>query len=234
MPRISTFTDKSSIVAYDNLGNAVTLDVYMTKTNDSPAEWEYAIYNNADATDGGFPYSSAALTTATVAFDGNGELTSTPSISFDVPNGQTVTLDLTGTTQLAADYTPINVMVDGNAPATLSSVTIAEDGTLYATYANGAKTPTFRIALADVPSPDNLNPLAGNVFSTTPESGDIQLGFPTEGSHGKLIAGALEQSNVDMATELTKMIVAQRDYTANSKVFQTGSELLEVLMNLKR
>ena len=48
------------------------------------------------------------------------------------------------------------------------------------------------------------------------------------------VAGATEQSTVDMASELTRMIVAQRDYTANSKVFQTGTELLDVLMNLKR
>ena len=65
-------------------------------------------------------------------------------------------------------------------------------------------------------------------------AGDLQIGFPTEGGRGTLVSGALEQSNVDMATELTDMIVAQRDYTANSKVVQTSSDLLDVLMNLKR
>ena len=49
-----------------------------------------------------------------------------------------------------------------------------------------------------------------------------------------MVSGALEQSNVDMASELTDMIVAQRDYTANSKIVQTSSDLLDVLMNLKR
>jgi len=53
------YTEKSSIVVYDNLGKQVTLDVYMTKTSASPAQWEYAVYNQADAaTGGGFPYSS--------------------------------------------------------------------------------------------------------------------------------------------------------------------------------
>ena len=69
---------------------------------------------------------------------------------------------------------------------------------------------------------------------TTPESGEPQVGFPQEAGRGSLVSSALEQSNVDMASELTDMIVAQRDYTANSKVVQTGSELLDVLMNLKR
>ncbi len=51
---------------------------------------------------------------------------------------------------------------------------------------------------------------------------------------GGIVSGALENSNVDVATELTTMIESQRSYTANSKVFQTGSELMDVLVNLKR
>ena len=51
---------------------------------------------------------------------------------------------------------------------------------------------------------------------------------------GSVVSGALESSNVDIAEELTNMIAAQRSYTANSKVFQTGSELMDVLVNLKR
>lgn len=231
----SDFSAKSSIIAYDNLGNQVTLDIYMTKVGTAPDAWEYAVYNRADApATGAFPYTSSALATATLQFDTQGNLTSTPSITFTVPNGQACTLDLSGTTQLATNYTPISVSVDGNAPATLSNIAITKDGFVYANYSNGAKAPAFRIPLAGVPSPDNLTPMAGNVFSPTQSSGDIQLGFPNEGGRGGLVAGALEQSNVDMASELTEMIVAQRDYTANSKVFQTGSELLEVLMNLKR
>jgi flagellar hook protein FlgE len=231
----STYTTKSSIVAYDKVGNEVTLDVYFTKTSGTPIEWEMAVFDQADAASGGgFPYSSAALVSSTLEFSDTGQLTSTPSIDFNVPGGSELTLDLTGMTQLAADYTPLNIAIDGNAPSTVSGVVIQEDGTVYATYQNGAKAPAFRIPLADVASPDNLEALAGNVFATTAESGDLQIGFPEEGGRGTLISGALEQSNVDMAAELTDMIVAQRDYSANSKVVQTGSELLEVLINLKR
>lgn len=231
----SLYTTKSSIVAYDKVGNQVVLDVYFTKTSASPIEWEMSVFDQADAASGGgFPYSSAALATSTLEFSDTGQLTSTPSIAFNVPGGSQLTLDLTGMSQLAADYTPLNVAVNGNAPSTVSGVVIEEDGTVYATYQNGAKAPAFRIPLADVASPDNLKPLAGNVFATTSASGDLQIGFPEEGSRGTLISGALEQSNVDMAAELTDMIVAQRDYSANSKVVQTGSELLDVLINLKR
>ena len=93
---------------------------------------------------------------------------------------------------------------------------------------------TYKIPLADVPSPDNLTVAAGNVYVPSTESGAVQVGFSTSGGLGTIVSGALESSTVDLASELTAMIESQRSYTANSKVFQTGSELLDVLVNLKR
>ena len=75
--------------------------------------------------------------------------------------------------------------------------------------------------------------VTGNAYLPTAQSGSMQVGFPQQAGRGSLVSGALEQSNVDMASELTDMIVAQRDYTANSKVVQTGADLLDILMNLK-
>jgi len=60
------------------------------------------------------------------------------------------------------------------------------------------------------------------------------MGFAGEGGRGSVISGALENSNVDIAEELTNMIESQRSYTANSKVFQTGADLMDILVNLKR
>jgi flagellar hook protein FlgE len=94
--------------------------------------------------------------------------------------------------------------------------------------------PTYRIPLASVPSPDNLTPLAGNVYALGVDSGDLQVDFPRSGGFGTLVSSALEQSTVDLASELTAMIESERNYTANSKVFQTGAELMDVLVNLKR
>jgi flagellar hook protein FlgE len=226
---------KSSIVVFDKLGEGVTLDLYFSKTNDAPATWEIVAYEQANAAaNGGFPYSSRHIGLEALVFDDNGNLSSGGPMSIAVPGGETLELDVSAMTQLATEYTPINVAVNGSAPSVVSDVAIEGDGTVYAVYDNGSKLPAFRIPLADVPSPDSLQPMPGNVFATTTDSGDIQMGFPTEGGLGAIVSGALEQSNVDMANELTDMIIAQRDYTANSKSFQTGNELLDVLMNLKR
>jgi flagellar hook protein FlgE len=230
------YTAKTSLVAYGNLGEAVTLDVYYAKTNTD--QWEVTVYNHADAAaGGGFPYASAALDTQTLDFDPlNGKLlgSSPQSLSIAVPGGGTVTLDISKTSQLAAGYTVRDAKVDGNAPSEVERVEIDRDGTLYAVYENGARQATYRIPLAGVASPDNLQPLAGNVYSPSLESGDVQIGFAGESGLGTVASGALEKSTVDIASELTTMIEAQNSYTANSKVFQTGAELMDVLINLKR
>jgi flagellar hook protein FlgE len=66
------------------------------------------------------------------------------------------------------------------------------------------------------------------------KSGNVQVGSAGQGGLGTILSGALEQSNVDLADELTSMIEAQRGFTANSKSFQTGADLLDVVVNLKR
>jgi flagellar hook protein FlgE len=234
----AVYTAKTSLVTYDNLGNQVTLDVYMTKSADS--EWEVAIYNQADAdpTSHGFPYANAQLNAATtLVFDpttGQLDPSSVTTIDIPVPNGATVTLDMGESSQLASNYTLLDASVNGNAPSEVERVEIADDGTLYAVFQNGARLATYRIPLANVASPDNLQPLAGNVFAPSVDSGDMQVGFAGEGGFGNMVSSALEQSTVDLASELTAMIESERNYTANSKVFQTGSELMDVVVNLKR
>ncbi len=230
------FTQKSSMVVHDNFGGRVVLDVYFTKT--AANTWEVAVYNQADAApDTSFPYASGAMATTTLTFDpANGRLATASStqIAFAVPDGVTVDVDLSEMTQLATDYMVIATDVNGNPPAFVESISIAEDGTIYASYDNGSLQPLYRIPIATVMSPDLLQAHSGNTYTQGTDSGDIQIGFPADGDRGRVLSGRLEASNVDIADELTSMIQSQRSYTANSKVFQTGSDLMDVLVNLKR
>ncbi len=230
----ATFTGKTSIVAIDNLGNDVVLDVYSTKT--AAETWEVVVYNRADeAAGGGFPYSSGPITTETLAFDPtNGQLdaASPNSLSVAVPNGGTLAVDLSQTSQLATDYTVLDVQVDGARPSSVDLFEISGDGVVFATYDNGEQVALYQIPLANVPSPDNMIPATGNVFQPSDRSGDLQIGLAESGGLGTIVSGALEESTVDLANELTSVIEAQRNYTANSRVFQTGSELMDVLVNL--
>jgi flagellar hook protein FlgE len=232
----SQFTAKTSLLTVGNLGREVSLDVYWAKTANET--WELSVYDRADAAvGGGFPYASGPLVTSTITFDpttGALAAASPTSITVPVPAGSNLVLDLTQSSQLATVYTVVDAKVDGNAPSAVDRVEIDAQGTLYAIYENGSRVPTFRIPLADVPSPDNMQPEAGDVYTPTAKSGDMLIGFPTQGAFGTLTSSTLEQSTVDLATELVKMVESEKHFAVNSKVFQTGADLLDVIVNLKR
>lgn len=261
------YTSKSSLKAYDSLGNEVLLDIYFTKTSDAPPTWETAVYNQAyaDPNTGGFPYqdppdgsgTNTAVgplndpTTDLLVFDpGTGKLddgktttgsgTASPtsvtinSNGTDIPNMGSFTIDFSNMTQLNYAFSVQDASVDGNGASEIDKVQISKDGIVSAQYANGDLLPIYRVGMANVESPDNMNVISGNVYSPSTDSGVVVLGFAGGNGFGDIVSGALESSNVDLAGELTTMISSQRTYTANSKVFQTGSDLLDVLVNLKR
>ncbi len=232
----SEYSNKISLVSYDSLGGEVLLDVYFTKTADN--EWEVAVFSRADgAANTGFPYASGPLATQTLSFDPtSGKLTTASGDSIDVPipGGETLELDLSSMTQLAAGFVPGEAEVNGSAASPMTGVKIGNDGTIYAQFDNGTLEALYKIPLANARSPDKLIVESGNVFSQSAELGDIFFGFAGSGGFGNINSGAIEASNVDIGEELTSMIEAQRSYTANSKVFQTGSELMDILVNLKR
>ena len=229
----STFTDETSLVAYDNLGGAHTINLYFSNTGSN--SWEVDAFDASQAASGGgFPYSSGPLATGTLAFNpANGTLSSGSSLSIPVPGGQTMTLDLGKLTQLAASFNVSAATANGNAPANLQGVSISSNGTLSFDYSNGASVAAYNVPLANVASPDFLTSINGDAFQSSANSGPVYLGTAAVGSFGSIQSSSLENSTVDLATELTDMIQAQSAYEANSKVFQTGATILDVLNGLK-
>ncbi|EJL53198.1 MULTISPECIES: flagellar hook protein FlgE [unclassified Rhizobium] len=248
---ITSDTKQMSMVGYDKLGNTVQYDFYFTKTSattpppatGAASTWEVAVFRHDDAATGGtssFPYSFAAPATSavvgstTLSFDANGKMVGAGALAItDTVTGGSIAMDLSGFTQLASDFAGSGTP-NGQAASPVKDVTIDKDGTVYAKYSDGTSKPIYRIPLATVASPDNMTLMSGNVYSANGQSGVTVTGFPQTNGFGTIQAGALESSNVDLAGELTEMIESQRSYTANSKVFQTGSDIMDVLVNLKR
>ncbi len=224
-PSATNYTKKSSLVAYDDLGNPVTLDLHFSNLGGN--NWEVDVYNNGVQLNPPGP--------VTLNFDpANGHLlaSSAQSLSIAVPNGQTVNLDVSNSTQLASPFAVTTATVNGNAPSQWQGVTIAPDGTMSYNYSNGQIAPAFKIPIANVNSPDNLDTVSGDAFAQSLTSGSLIIGSASIGGLGTIKSSELESSTVDLATQLTDMVVAQRGYESNSKVFQTGSEMLSSLINM--
>jgi flagellar hook protein FlgE len=244
-------TFKTSMVVYDKLGAQVQYDLYFTKSAGATATtsgtWDVAVYRHDGAANGSspFPYSTAPnafLGSGTMAFDLNGNLITsgagagsiTGNLALnDTVSGLNIDLDLSQFTQKAASNSGTGTP-NGQPASEVIGVTIDKDGTVYANYDEGNPKAIYRIPLATVASPDELTLLSGNVYQANGRSGVTVTGFPQTNGFGSIQSGALEGSNVDLAGELTEMIESQRSYTANSKVFQTGADIMDVLVNLKR
>jgi flagellar hook protein FlgE len=222
---------KTSLVSYDNLGAQVTLDIYFAKTGSNA--WEATAFDSSTATGGGFPYGSGPLAVSALTFEATTGKLSAGSLAVPIPNGRTLSLDLSGVTQLGAAFSVSQVNVNGQAPSQFKSLEVDASGLISAVYQNGATSPKFQIQLATVPSVDNLAPATGNIFDITEASGAAVLGAPGAGPFGAVMSASLESSTVDIASQLTDMIETQRSYTANSKAFQVASDVTDVLMNLK-
>jgi flagellar hook protein FlgE len=147
---------------------------------------------------------------------------------FGTPGAGTIGLT-DGLSQFDSAYRVNFVNQNGAPVGELSSVAIDENGFIIASYSNGETQRLFKIPLADFANPDQLQAVSGNVFIETSDSGAVNLAQAGSSGVGEIAASTLEASNVELADQLTDMIVAQRAYQANTRVITTSDQLLEEL-----
>lgn len=240
----SNFDFKTSISTYDQNGNAVKVDVVYTKTEQTYAipgdptsdvvgsKW---IVQAANAAGDDISVPAPPAAPFELEFTGEGKLVagSTSDFKLKVPNGETLTLDLSKTVTAGEKFSVNKVDVDGYKPSTIQTVRIESDGRVFGVYGSSAEKLLDQIQIVNFSNPDGLQAKSGNIYSATDASGDPAVGFPGDNGFGELFSGAVEGSNVDLAAELTEMVQAQRTYSANTKVFNASSELLQELNNLR-
>jgi flagellar hook protein FlgE len=239
-PTVATGTTYvGTITIYDSLGGTHNLTLTFTKTA-TAGEFTYAT-TETDAS-----MSLNAGGTGTLQFSGSGAITAgaTGSVTLDFTNGassgQAVTLDLGSATNaspvtgFASPATLALASQDGSASGTLQSFSIGTDGTINGTFSNGQVQSLGTIRMATFPNAAGLAKMGNNLYRETSNSGVANMGDPGTGGRGTLAPGSLEASNVDLADEFTKLIVAQRGFQANARVITTSDEVMMEAVNLKR
>lgn len=230
---------------YDALGDAVPVDLTFTPTG-APNTW------SLQGTVAGAASPLWAVP-QTIVFGSNGQLSSingaavgangTSIAIANLPSNYTwsggaVNVDFpapgsqNAITQFASDQTLAVTNQDGFAAGTLDSYSIGSDGTITGSYSNGTSRSLGTIALAEFANPNGLEDIGNTDYLPTAASGSPELGIPGTGGLGTLQGGAVEGSNVDLATELTDLIEAQTAYQANTKVVDSTSTALESLVQM--
>ncbi len=231
-PNTPLTTYGTALNVYDSQGSEIPTSAYMRKTaNDT---WEVFTDPTDDA-------SATASLAATLTFDVNGLLLTTvpavPTITVTSPNPTigtfTPAIDLTGATQFATSFAVTDLRQDGYAPGDFVALTIGDNGVISGRYSNGQVQAAGQIALADFRNVQGLRPSANGNWVETVASGQPIVGAPSVGKFGSLRAGALEESNIDLTSELVNMMTAQRTYQANAQTIKTQDQVLSTLTQLR-
>jgi flagellar hook protein FlgE len=229
---LSTLT----VSAYDNQGTPVPLNLTFTKS--AANQW------TVSAT-AGVPAVAVALTDNVLTFDGSGELTAPADRNINIAGGvipgmpNPISLELGGPaepgrlTQYAGAASASITQQNGSQAGSLQSFNVGQDGAIIGSYSNGRTRAIAQVALAVFTNPGGLERIAG-AWRETPNSGLAQVGTAGGGGRGLLSAGTLEMSNVDLAEEFTRLIVAQRGFQGNARVISTADEILQEVVNIGR
>jgi flagellar hook protein FlgE len=231
----------SQVDVYDTLGNQHPVTLKWTPNRTS--SWLLEI-SSPDA-------SPSALASATVQFNANGTIGSfTPpvagsaaTLAFQANFGsesQPINLNLgnfgqaDGVTQFSAStYSLRNITQDGIPPGGFTGITMTATGNVVANYNNGQSQIVAQVPIITFANPDALQRQNGQAFTATSQSGTpIAQSQGTNGA-GTLVTGSVESSNVDIASEFSKLIVAQEAYGANAKLITSADTMLQVTINMK-
>ncbi|MCS6985799.1 MAG: flagellar hook protein FlgE [Leptospiraceae bacterium] len=142
--------------------------------------------------------------------------------------------EVDGITQFASQFTTKAVEQDGYTMGYLESFVIDPSGVITGIFSNGVQQPLAQVALANFTNPEGLNKAGENNFQVSNNSGEPIIGEAGVAGLGKINAGFLEMSNVDLADQFTDMIVTQRGFQANSRSITTADQMIQELLGLKR
>ena len=238
-PPVDSYNMSRVSVLYDSKGNQHTLTQYFIKASPNTVSIRYML-NDLEVGTGN-----------TLTFDAKGQLDTTApaTIKFELPDAGPqvydpvtnayvstgasdlgIDIDYTGTTLLAGEATNSTNKADGYASGTFIGVELAKDGSLIAKYSNDQRQAVGKLALATFPSEGELTPVSDTSWLASNESGTPLYSTPGTGMTGSLNTTSLEQSNVDITSELVGLMTSQRNYQANSKVIQTENAMMQALM----
>ncbi len=229
----------------DSLGNQHTLTLDFTKS--SANTWSYNVTIPGGDVTGGTSGTQQSILSApgTISFDTSGNMTTatTSPVTLSLANladgasNQSITWNLfdsagAGSITQYSQASTASSTQDGEQAAQLSQVAIQNGGQVVATFSNGEQKVEAQLALASIQNPGSMTNVGNNNYAATSDTATPSVGAPQTGGRGQIDGGALEGSNVDLATEFTNLIVYQSAYQANSRVISTADQMTQDLLNV--
>ncbi|WP_343154028.1 flagellar hook protein FlgE [Buchnera aphidicola (Aphis aurantii)] len=217
----------STVTIYDQNGNAQTINITFEKNEN---DWTIHVKSNEmnDSNE------NKIDSTIHLKFDSKGKLISDTPIEIKSKNFKNLTLNIDCTLKKSeANTNLIQLSQNGYPEGFLKSFEILNNGEIIGEYSNQRSEKIGQILLSKFINPEKLKPESGNIWSSTQESGDENIGIAGDKGFGMVISKTLESSNVDLNKELINMIVAQRNYQSSAQAFKTEDKIISTLVNLR-
>ncbi len=250
-----TYNRSTSSTIYDSMGQSYKMTTYYVKDQTQTNTWN-SYYTVTDEfgekpikITGGDATTPTGHVGHTIRFNNDGTLASINNgqnvVSDPLGSGanpidlngadpnQTLSFNLSSTTQYAAPFELTKFDEDGATTGFLTKVDFDENGTVLGTYSNGENISLGRVALVRVPNEQGLDKKGGTQWDSTQFSGDKIWGESNKGSFGTISNGTLEQSNIDMTQELVDLISAQRNFQANSRSLEVHNQLQQNILQIR-
>lgn len=226
----SSFNNTTATTVFDSLGGSHLQQMYFVKTA-AANTWNAHTYVDGTAVSG--PDVLTFDTLGALATPAGGSITIpafTPSPGTAPLN---LTLDVAQTTQFGAPFGVNQLSQDGFTTGQLVGLDIDPEGVVFARYTNGQSLVQGQVALGNFANAQGLQPLGNNNWAETHDSGNVLEGAPGSSALGLLQSGALEDSNVDLSEQLVNLIVAQRNFQANTEVISTADSITQSIINIR-
>lgn len=233
---------RTTFTVFDSLGTALTMDVTMAleSKGGSGTTWRYYAqsYDNTAL--------SPVIGTGLLSFNTDGQLIGVDNDVVSLLRENTGALspqeirlafsdDGSSLTALSDTESLFqSVSQDGSELGTLQDFAINEDGTISGVFSNRLLRTLGRITLALFPNPEAMVDVGGNLLDVSVNSGNATLVTPATNGAGRIVAGALELSNVELSEEFINLITASTGFSANSRVFTTSDQLIQELLAVIR
>ncbi|MEX2672955.1 MAG: flagellar hook-basal body complex protein [Phycisphaeraceae bacterium] len=233
---------RTTFVAYDSLGNEMSVDVSMVleeKTNGG-TQWRYYA-QSSDHSD-----LDRNIGTGVMSFNTRGRLENVTEENILINRDgtgavspQQIQLQFNDGSESLSAFADTKSQIspiaqDGSPLGTLADFSLADDGTIKGIFSNGLTRDLGRLPVAMFVNNEGLEEVGGNLFKQTANSGQASLVNAGTGGAGRTVGAALEQSNVDLANEFINLISATTGFSASSRVLTTSDRLLQELMTVVR
>lgn len=238
----TSYNHSTSTTVYDSLGTSHLMTSYFVKT--AANAWDAYTYvdgANISMGDGvagsGVPDALVFSTGGALAsINGTAGATTLTSDAYTPPGGaadMTLTLDYGALTQYGSSFSVNSLTQNGYTTGRLSGIDVNETGVIFARYTNGQAKVLGQVALTNFANPQGLRQVGNSSWAETFTSGSALTGTPGSSSLGLLRSGAVEESNVDLSSQLVRMITAQRNYQANAQVITAVNSITQTILNIR-